>query len=102
MLGQERRKIARNTALILDMVHIVIGVLIVVLGVFAFLDPEGKMFLLPLIFLLAAVLNLINGIHRQKTSGREKKKKAGAVAVIILGILLFLLSAVSAVSIWWR
>lgn len=79
-----------------------IGALIVVLGVLSFLDPEGKMFLLPLIFLLAAVLNLINGIHRHKNSGRDKKKKAGAIALVVLGILLLCLSAVSGVSIWWR
>lgn len=100
MIGRERRKHVKNGAFILDMMHIVIGLLIVVLGIFSFLDPEGNMLLFPLIFLLASVLNIANGTNRIRLSGRDKKKKTAGITILVLGILLAVLAFVSALSIW--
>lgn len=84
----------------MDLVHIVIGILIVILAVITFLNPEGNQVLLPLIFILAAILNIFNGIHQYRTSGRSMKKKAAAIAQLLLALVLIAVSAVSAVSIW--
>ncbi len=101
MYIQERGRNLRNASMMVDLVHIVIGILIVVLAIISFLNPEDHMLLFPAIFFLAGVLNLINGIYKIRLSGREKKKKAAGLAVLLFGILLFSLAVVSAVSIWW-
>lgn len=101
MYIQERGKSLRNASMFVDLVHIVVGILIVVLSIISFLNPEEHMVLLPVIFLLAGVLNLIHGLYKIRLSGREKKKKAAAIAVTLFGIGLFALSVISAVSIWW-
>ncbi|MEY8353695.1 DUF6637 family protein [Lachnospiraceae bacterium 54-53] len=101
MYIQERGRNIRNASMIVDLIHIVVGILIVVLAVISFLNPEGHMLLFPAIFFLAGSLNLINGLFKIKLSGREKKKKATGMAVLLFGILLLALALVSAVSIWW-
>ncbi|MFR3729454.1 DUF6637 family protein [Lacrimispora sp.] len=101
MYIQERGRNLRNASMIVDFVHIVVGILIVVLAVVAFLNAEEYMFLLPAIFFLAGALNLIHGIYKVRLSGREKKKKAAALAVILFGSVLTALAVISAISIWW-
>lgn len=59
------------------------------------------MLLFPLIFLLAAVLNVANGIYKIRQSKREKKKRMAGFSLILFGALLLFWAAVSAVSIWW-
>lgn len=97
---QEHGRNLRNASMMVDMAHIAIGIFIVVLAAVSFLNPEDHLSLFPIIFFLAGVLNLVNGIFKIKTGGREKKKKAAGTAVVFFGVLLLALSAVSAVSIW--
>lgn len=99
MVNQERKHNPHNDAMILDILHIVIGILVVICAVLAFLDPEKNSFLFPVIFWLAALLNGANGWHRIKNSGRDKKRKAGGAALCVLALLLILVGAASAVSI---
>lgn len=47
--GQDKKKSPRNAALILDWIHIVIGFLVVLFAVIAFLNPEDNRILFPLI-----------------------------------------------------
>ncbi len=100
MYGQEKKKNPRNTALMLDLLHIVVGILVVICAVLAFLNPEKNQFLFPLIFCLAALLNGVNGWHKLKISGRDKKKKAGGIALCAIAGILFAVGVLSAVSIW--
>lgn len=100
MYGQGKKKNPRSATLMMDWVHICIGLLIVILAVIAFLNPENNRFLLPIIFLLAAVLNVFTGVHKYRQSGRDKKKKASAVLQFILAVLLLAVMTVSAISIW--
>ena len=90
----------RDIALILDLVHIIIGVLVVIMAVIAFINPENNMILFPLIFFLAAVLNIVNGLYQYSQSGRNKKKKVSAVGLLITAAFLLIVMVVSAVSIW--
>lgn len=101
MYIQERGRSLRNASMIVDILHIVVGILIVVLAVISFLSPEDHMLFFPAIFFLAGMLNLINGAYKIRLSGREKKKKAAGMAVLMFGILLMALTVISAVSIWW-
>lgn len=100
MYGQEKKKNPRNTALMLDLLHIVVGILVVICTVLAFLNPEKNQFLFPVIFCLAALLNGVNGWNKFQAGGWDKKKKAGGIALcVIAGILLFV-GVLSAISIW--
>lgn len=101
MYIQERGRSLRNASMVVDILHIVVGILIVVLAVVSFLSPEDHMLLFPAIFFLAGALNLVNGVYKIRLSGREKKKKAAGMAVLMFGILLTVLTVISAVSVWW-
>jgi O-antigen/teichoic acid export membrane protein len=100
MYGQGKKKNPRSATLLMDWVHICIGLLIVILAVIAFLNPEDNRVLLPVIFLLAAILNVFTGVHKYRQSGRDRKKKAAALVQFVLAAVLFAVMAVSAISIW--
>lgn len=97
----ERGRNLRNASMMVDLIHIVVGIVIVVLAVISFLNPEENMLLFPIIFLLAAVLNLINGVFKIRLAGREKKKKVPGIVILLFAFLLLFLAVISAVSIWW-
>lgn len=98
--GQEKHRGPKNTTLVIDWIHIVLGFLIVLMAIVAFLNPESHMMLFPLIFLSAGLLNLSNGIFHYKKSGHNKKKKAGSIGQFLIALALFLMALISAVSIW--
>ncbi len=100
MYGYEKRKESRNAGLIMDMIHIIIGAMIVILAVITFLNPEGNQILLPVIFALAALLNICGGLYRFRISGRSGSRKAAACGQLVLAVFLVLVAAVSAISIW--
>lgn len=100
MYMHEKRKNPRNTELLLDLLHIVIGILVVILAVLTFLNPDANRFLFPFVFFLAAFLNGINGWFRLKESGRDRRKKLGSISLCIIAGCLFLLGIISAFSIW--
>ncbi len=104
MYGQGTRgrnsRSSRNLGFFLDLLHIVIGVMIVTLAVLSFLNPDNNLALFPVIFMLAAVLNLVNGWVKIRQSGRNRKKQAAGIGVLLFGIVLVTLSAVSALSVW--
>ncbi len=100
MFVQERRKNPRNTALVIDLLHIAVGILVVICAVLAFLNPEKHQFLFPVIFLLAALLNGVNGWFKWRASGRDRKRKMSAAMSCIIAALLLLVGLVSAASIW--
>ncbi len=95
-----RSRSSRNLGYFLDLLHIGIGSIIVILAVISFLNAENNLVLFPVIFMLAAVLNLVNGWVKIRQSGRDKKKIAGGAGLLLFGVGLVLLSGVSALSIW--
>ena len=82
MPGKERRRRVRGESMALDTLHIVIGAAV--------------------IFLLAAILNLVTGKYRYKRSVRNQKKKISSALQMAFGGALAVLAVISAVSIWWR
>lgn len=101
MAGNEKRRKVRGTTMVLDTMHIVIGVAIVLMAVISFVNPEGYMLFFPVIFLLAAILNLVTGNYKLKRSKRNRKQKISAIGQMIFGSILVILAIVSAISIWW-
>lgn len=97
---QVKKNSPRNVSLVLDWVHIVIGALVSAMAAAAFINPDRNRILFPLIFFLGAMLNVFNGIYRYQQSGRNKRKKASAVGLLLIAGFLMAVMAVSAISIW--
>lgn len=87
--------------MVLDMLHIVVGIAVTAMAAVSFVNPEEYLFFFPIIFFLAAVLNLATGKYRMLHSKRDSKKKAAALVQMFFGGALVVLAAVSAISIWW-
>ena len=92
----------RKLGSIIDMAHIIIGILIMIMAFFAILRPARYMILFPLIFFLASVLSLVNSWFLFTAYKRNTGKKASAVIYAIDGTLLFVLFVISVISIWIR
>lgn len=101
MAVNEKRRKVRGESMALDMMHIVIGIVVVIMAVISFINPEEYRFFFPVIFFLAAILNLATGKYRLMHSKRDSKKKAAALVQMFFGGALVVLAVVSAVSIWW-
>lgn len=99
-MAQEKKRNPRNAALMLDILHIAVGILVVICAVLAFLDPDNNQFLFPVIFWLAALLNGVNGWNRLAEGGHDKKKKSVGIAQCVVAGVLLLVGVLSAVSIW--
>ena len=90
----------RKLGTIIDMGHILIGISVVLLAVFAFMNPSKYMFLFPVIFLLAGLLDIITGIYAVRIYTRVTGKQIKGVLYILGGTLLIVLFIISAISIW--
>lgn len=90
----------RKLGTLLDLAHIAIGLLVIVMAFFAFVNPERYQFLFPVIFFFAAALNLLTGWFLLKMYPRLKKKRVSGIGYIIMGLLILVLCIVSAISIW--
>lgn len=96
-----RRRKVRSETPGLDILHIIIGIAVVVMAVFCFMNPLEYLFFFPVIFLLAAILNVVSGRYRYHNA-KDRGQSAMAVVQTIFGGALFILGVISAVSIWWR
>ena len=101
MVIQEKKRNGRVSSFVLDTLHVIVGILIVILAVLAFLNPDENRILFPAIFLLAALLNFANGYDRFHNNRGKKKKRFAGAALMTAGVGLFLLCVVSALTIWW-
>lgn len=92
----------RQPSRTLDVVHIIIGIVIVVMAVMAFIDPTENMVLFPLIFFAAAILKIVSGASTILNAKRahEHTSPQGTIELGI-GILIAVLGVVSAVSVWY-
>ena len=57
----EKKKPPKNGAMILDVLHISLGLMIVILGVLTFLNPENHMLFFPVIFFTAEEIGAFSG-----------------------------------------
>lgn len=100
MRSNHRNKNPRSGQLLVDVIHILICILIVILAVLAFLNPAEHTMVYPVIFFLAAVLNVIEAAGKLKRDNRGKKQLAAGVSFSFVAAVLLVLTAVSAVSVW--
>ncbi len=99
MPGRNRHS-PRKLGTILDVTHIMIGICVVLMAIFAFFDPERYMFLFPIIFFLAALLNFLTGWFYIRMFPRIRKKKAAGVMYIVISVVIAVLCILSAVAIY--
>lgn len=86
--------------IIANTVYVIIAALIVLCGIYAlFKGEEGREFY-PAVFILAAALNFTDGIPRILVSGRNTKKKAGGIALCLIGVVLTAVAAIIAYMVW--
>lgn len=102
MAVNERRRKVRGESVALDIMHIVIGIAVVIMAVISFVNPDDYRFLFPIIFFLAAILNLATGKYHMLRSKRDQKKKIQAFLQMCFGGALVILAVISTVSLWWR
>ncbi len=90
----------RKLGTIIDMAHIIIGLLVMIMACFAILRPARYMILFPVIFFLASVLSLFNSWFMFATYQRNPRKRAAGIMYLVIGLLIFALFVISAISIW--
>ena len=90
----------RKLGTIIDMAHIIIGLLVMIMACFAILRPARYMVLFPVIFFLASVLSLFNSWFLFATYQRNPRKRAAGIMYLVIGLLIFALFVISAISIW--
>ncbi|MCD2492192.1 hypothetical protein LQE92_06060 [Lacrimispora sp. NSJ-141] len=87
---------------IFDILSVVSGLAVIGLGVFVFLNPEEYAQMFPVIFLLAAVFQILCAIPRLAGGYGKKSGKRKAVGICLCaaaGILL-IFAVVSAICLW--
>ena len=93
--------IIRNSSRRLDIFHIVLGIIIIVMAILAFIDPKENMVLFPLIFFSAALLKIISAVSTLRTGDHDRKKTTQGFLQLLAGVLILGVGIVSAVSIWF-
>ena len=102
MAVNERRRKVRSESAAMDLLYIAVGIAVVLMAAASFLDPKGNMVFFPIIFFLAAVLNLTAGRKKFGRGKRGARKRAGAILQLTFGTGLAFLTVISGISIWWR
>ena len=92
----EPRRNPRRSAFVMDMFHLVLGVVIVVLAVMAFLSPDEHHAFFPLIFFLSAILSIVSGVWGLMNAGRNSRKKLEAAGSLLFGLVVLVVGVVSA------
>ena len=82
----------------MDVLHLVLGVLVVVLSILAFLSPDRNRILFPAVFFIAAFLHLASGLGQIANAGRDTKKKAAGFGFAVTGLVLVLIGVISVIT----
>ncbi|MCC8126036.1 MAG: hypothetical protein LIO92_01380 [Clostridiales bacterium] len=96
----DKRHNPRSVALMLDLLHIVVGILVVICAILVFSYPDDNQILFPVIFWLAALLNAVNGWVRLHTVDRGRRRLGGGILLCAVAAVLFVVGVVSAISLW--
>lgn len=100
MYINRKSKNPRRFPIFVDIVHIVICILIAVLTVMLFLNPEKNQILFPAVFFLATILNAVSAAVKWKAENARGGHLVSAIFFGIIAVLLFVLTIVSAMSVW--
>lgn len=93
---------AHAKQLVFDTLAALCGLAIIILGIFVFMDPRERSYLFPVIFLLAAVFQIIAALPGL-TAGYGKdnnRRRWNGVALCFFAILLIAIAVISAICLW--
>lgn len=83
----------RKQRLLLELVYIFCTLVIVVLAVFAFIYQEKASFLYPVIFVLAAAMNILTGVRYVQRDTHNRRHTVPALLFFALALALLLMAA---------
>lgn len=99
MYINRKSKNPRRFPIFVDIFHIIICIVIAVLTVLLFLNPEKYKIFFPVVFFLATLLNAVSAVVKWKTESARGGHLVSAIFFGIIAALLFVLTIVSAMSI---
>lgn len=77
-----------------SVLHIILALTVIVMTVFAFLNPTRYMMFFPMIFLLFSINCLLDGIKYFKNEERQRYGFFKAIIMFVLFLFMFLMSLV--------
>lgn len=94
MLGYEGKRSLRRIGPIIDKINIVLGVCIILCGIFLIVNVKKYDFMFPVIFQLGAIMNILLAFksHKMADNGRMVVLAIGAVLLIVLSIIAFMVT----------
>lgn len=90
----------RKAGAFVDIVHVVLGFLIVIMACFAIFDPAKHKQLFPAIFFLASLIYYCTAWFVISEAKATRRKKSGGALYLIIGTLTLAMAVISAISIW--
>lgn len=100
MYINHKNKNPRRFSIFVDVFHIVVCIGIVVLAVLLFLNPEENKIFFPIVFFLAMLLNAVTAVAKWKTDSLRGGRVFSVIFFGIVAAALFILTIVSAMSVW--
>jgi len=101
MVSMKKPNSARSIVF-MDGLHLILGITIVIMSIVCFMNPEEYEILFTMIFLLASVLNLSNGVYKIKNADNKRSLKLSGALEFLFGMVLFILAIISAVYFFGR
>lgn len=95
MADFKRRKNSEDLDFILDILHLLIGILIVVLSIVAFVSPEDHLLFFPGIFTLASILSFMSWYRKFKDA--ELKAKLLSFLHFFLGVFFLFIAVLGVI-----
>lgn len=92
----------RQNGIMLDFIHVVLGIAAILMAILAITDPEKNKVLFPLVFLLASFINFATARYQFVMFPRNRKKHVAGWVYAITGVVMLALFVLSAVSIWGK
>ena len=77
-------KLKKAVRIILDVINVLIGVAVVGLAIFTFMNASKNAWMFPIIFLLGGLMNLLTGIKHLMWD-----KKTNGIILLVVAVLLF-------------
>lgn len=93
------RRRQKSTGRQLDILHIVLSLIVVVMAVIAFVNPNENMMLFPFVFFFASMIRLGSVVICLRSEGHGRLNLQDGLD-LALGLALLLLAVISARSIW--
>lgn len=94
MLGYESRRSLRKIGPIIDKINIVLSILIVISGIFLVVNMKEYIFMFPVLFTLAALMNLLLAFkcYKMAEMGRMVILAVSFLALTVLAVIGYIVT----------